>query len=130
MRSVYDAVKSLFLARPQTATTTVTGTGIDTMGYNDAMITLEVGTVSGTAPTLDGKIQESDTLGGTYTDITGAVFTQVTASNNTQKIRVGGLGVGGRKRFIRYVGTIGGTTPSFALAVNALLGNAFRKPVN
>lgn len=130
MRSVYDAVKSLFLVRPVTATATVTGTGIDTMGYNDAMITLEVGVVSGTTPTLDGKIQESDTVGGTYADITGAVFTQVTASNSTQKIRLGGLGVGGRKRFIRFVGTIAGTTPSFALAANALFGNAFRKPVN
>lgn len=126
MKSVYDAIKSLFLARPQRATSTVTGTGIDTMGYNDAMITLEVGTVSGTTPTLDGKVQESDTLGGTYTDITGATFAQVTASNNTQKIRL----VGRTKRYIRFVGTIAGTSPSFDLAANAILGNAFREPVN
>jgi len=130
MRSVYDAIKSLFLARPQTATSTVTGAAVDTMGYNDAMITLEVGTVSGTTPTLDGKIQESADGSTGWADITGATFTQVTASNSTQKIRLNGLGVGSRKRYIRFVGTIAGTTPSFALAANALLGNAFRKPVN
>lgn len=126
MRSVYDAIKSLFLVRPVRATSTVTGTGIDTMGYNDAMITLEVGTVSGTSPTLDGKIQESDVLGSGYVDLAGATFTQVTASNNTQKIRL----TGKTKRYIRFVGTIAGTSPSFDLAANALLGNAFREPVN
>jgi hypothetical protein len=126
MRSVYDAIKSLFLVRPVRATSTVTGTGIDTMGYNDAMITLEVGTVSGTSPTLDGKIQESDALGSGYVDLAGATFTQVTASNNTQKIRLNGK----TKRYIRFVGTIAGTSPSFDLAANALLGNAFREPVN
>lgn len=129
MRSVIDSIRSFFLVRPNRVTSTVTGTGIDLLGFNDAMITMEIGTVSGTAPTLDGKIQESDTIGGTYTDITGAVFTQVIASNSSQRIRVGGLGVGSRKRFIRYVGTIGGTTPSYDIAVNAVLGNAFRKPV-
>lgn len=129
MRSVYDAIKSLFAVRPQTATSTVTGAGVDTFGYNSAAFALEVGVVSGTTPTLDVKLQESDTSGGTYTDITGAIFTQVTASNNSQIIRVEDLGVT-RKRFIRAVGTIAGTTPSYAFAVNALLGRAFKEPTN
>ncbi len=129
MRSVYDAIKALFTIRPQAATATVTGSAVDTLGYNSAMAALEVGAVSGTTPTLDVKLQESDTSGGTYTDITGAAATQVTASNNSQVIRVEGLGTS-RKRFIRAVGTIGGTTPSFALSVEILLGRAFKEPVN
>lgn len=128
MRSVFDAIKAAFSLRPNALTSTTNGTGVDTMGYNSLAAVLEVGTVSGTSPTLDVKLQESDTLGGTYTDITGATFTQVTASNASQKIRLDGLGVGGRKRFIRAVATIAGTSPSFACGVELILGRAFRTP--
>lgn len=131
MRSVIDSIKALFAIRPITATSTQTGSGVDTTGYNSLAASLEVGVVSGTTPTLDVKLQESDTSGGTYTDISGATFTQVTATGNSQIIRVEGLnqGTSGRKRFIRAVGTIAGTTPSFAFGVELLLGRAFRAPV-
>ena len=129
MRSVYDAIKALFAIRPITATATATGAGVDTMGYNSAAVVLEVGVVSGTTPTLDVKIQDSATVGGTYVDVPGAVFTQVTATNNAQILRIEDLGIT-RKRFIRAVGTIAGTTPSFAFAVEILLGRAFKEPVN
>ena len=91
-------------------TSTVTGSGVDTLLYDGAIVVCQaVGTASGT-PTLDGKLQDSDTSGGTYGDIAGATFAQVTASNNVQQIVVE---VQQTKRWIRYVGTIGGTTPSF-----------------
>lgn len=129
MRKVFDNIKSLFSFRPNTVTATANGTGIDTKGYHDGMVTLEVGTVAGTAPTLDVKIQESDD-NTTFVDITGATFTQVTASNNTQKLRIADLNGGTRKRYIRAVATIAGTGPSFAFAVNAILGQAESNPVN
>ncbi len=129
MRSVFDAIKSVFTFRPQALTTTTNGAAVDTQGYNSAAIALEVGAVSGTSPTLDVKLQESDTSGGTYADIAGATFTQVTAANNSQAIRLEGLNTGSRKRFIRAVATITGTTPSFTLGVSALLGRAFKLPV-
>lgn len=129
MRSVYDAIKSLFSFRPSAQTATANGTAVDTQGYNSLACTLEVGAVSGTSPTLDVKLQESDTSGGTYTDISGATFTQVTAANSSQVIRLDGLNTGSRKRFIRAAATIAGTTPSFTLAANLLLGRAFREPV-
>src|SRR5262245_24871764 len=103
-------------ASPQTATATVTGTGVDMIDADHRCFAVQqVGTVSGTAPTLDGKIQESDTIGSGYTDISGATFSQVTASTNLQVISFERT-----KRYLRYVGTIAGTSPSFALA--ALLG--------
>lgn len=96
-------------------TTTFNGTAFDTLDYEgDAQIDQNVGVVSGTTPTLDGKIQESDTSGGTYTDVSGATFTQVTATTNLQTKT---LRIGETKRFIRYVGTIGGTTPNFTMGV-------------
>ncbi|MGH9753441.1 MAG: hypothetical protein ACREA2_11715 [Blastocatellia bacterium] len=57
------------------------------------------------------KVQEADTSGGAYTDITGATFAQVTASNKTQLINFKRS-----KRFCRLVITIAGTTPSYASA--------------
>lgn len=129
MRSVYDAIKALFTIRPVTATATTTGSAVDTKGYNSAAVILEVGTVSGTTPTLDVKLQECATSGGTYTDVSGAVFTQVIATGSSQILRIEDLGVT-RKRYLKAVGTIAGTTPSFAFGVEILLGRAFREPVN
>ena len=55
------------------------------------------------------------TSGSGFADISGATFTQVTASTNLQCITFERT-----KRYLRYVGTIAGTSPSFALA--ALIG--------
>lgn len=97
---------------PQTATSTATGSGGDLLNGDGRCFALQqVGAVSGTSPTLDGKIQESSD-NSTWTDVSGATFTQVTASTNTQAITFDRT-----KRYVRYVGTIGGTSPSFALAV-------------
>lgn len=134
MRSVYNAIKALFAIRPGRYTTTQTGAGVDTFGYNSAMLVLEVGTVSGTSPTLDVKVQSSDTSGGTYADVTGLTLTQVTASNNSQVLQIEGLNsnVDGvtRRRFLRVVGTIAGTSPSFDFGAELLLGRAFKESVN
>lgn len=129
MRSVYDAIKAVFSLRPQAATTTVNGSSVDTLGYNSAAVILEVGAVSGTSPTLDVKIQESDNGSTGWADVSGATFTQVTASNNSQILRVEGLGTS-RKRYLRSVATIAGTSPSFTLAVEVLLGRAYSEPAN
>lgn len=71
------------------------------------------GPVTGTSPTLDMKYQESDTLGGSYTDIPGGAHAQKTAADT---------GLPGRitfrttKDYIRAVKTIGGSaTPTFNL---------------
>jgi len=99
-------------APPQTATATVNGTGGDLQAGDGRCFAIQqVGTVSGTSPTLDGKIQESSD-NATWTDIAGATFPTVTASNNYQAITFDRT-----KRYVRYVGTIGGTSPSYALAV-------------
>lgn len=126
MRSVYDAIKSVFMLRPQAATSTQTGAAIDTLGYNSASAALEVGAVSGTTPTLDATIQESADGSTGWTTI--ETYTQVTASNNSQVKRIEGLGTS-RKRYLRTVATIAGTSPSFALAINLLLGRAYKEPV-
>jgi len=97
---------------PQTITASTNGpTGDMLAGDGPCFAIQQIGTVSGTSPTLAGKIQESSD-GSTWTDVTGATFTTVTASTNTQAITFDRT-----KRYLRYVATVGGTSPSYAIAV-------------
>ncbi len=104
-------------------TSTTTGTGVDLAPYAatgdiNFKVVMDVGTVTGTNPTWDVKIQESDTLGSGYTDITGAAFTQVTATG-TGAVELHTRTI---KKYIRALCTIGGTsTPTFPCAVIALV---------
>ena len=109
------AVVSLFPARQRSGAGTTNGTGQDVSTFEGMGVALlDVNTESGTTPTLDVKLQESDTVGGTYTDIAGAVFTQVTAGAVIQSIPVD---LSQTKKFVRAVATEGGTSPVFAFGV-------------
>lgn len=127
MSALVNALLQAFVSAIQNIaaqTSTVTSSGFDTLGYDGQLQVIQsVGTVSGTTPTLNGKIQHSIDNGSTdpFADITGATFTQVTASNATQAIT---LDRNATKRYIRVVGTIAGTTPSFTCG---WLFNAFKK---
>jgi hypothetical protein len=108
-------VKQSLIAAARTAT--ANGTGIDFVngdGFCFAM--LHVGTTSGTAPTLDVKIQES-TDNSTFTDISGATFTQATAAQSAGA-DVPRITFNRTKQYLRAVATIGGTTPSFICSVD------------
>ena len=130
MRSVYDNIKSLVTFRPQAITANGNGIGVDTLGYNSAAVIQEVGAVSGTTPTLDTKVQDSAD-NSAFADLSPAVaFTQVTAANNSQILRLDGLNLAGRRRYLRAVATVGGTSPNFQTSVVVLLGRAFRAPNN
>lgn len=93
------------------------GTGVDVSGYHGVLaITQHVGIVTGTTPTLDGKIQDSAD-NSTFADVSGATFTQVTASGSFQTIAVNTQSV---RKYIRYARTAGGTTPNFTVGVIAV----------
>lgn len=130
MRELKDNIKQLVSIRPQTLTASANGIAVDTQGYEEAVALLEVGAVSGTSPTLDVKIQESADGSTGWTDITGKAFTQVTVSDNEQKLKLDlQAKQGARKRYIRAVATIAGTSPSFAVHVGVLLNNNARQPI-
>ena len=96
-------------------TSTVTSSAVDVRAYKGGFVLQQlVGVVSGTTPTLDGKIQTSADGSTGWVDISGATFTQVTATDSFAKI---GFGVRETLGYIRYVGTIAGTTPSFTMGV-------------
>ena len=87
------------------------GTGVDVSALEGSGIAiLEAANVSGTTPTLDVKLQDCDTIGGTYADIPGAVFAQVTTVAGIQKIAVE---IQQARKFIRAVFDVGGTSPVY-----------------
>lgn len=90
-------------------TATATLTGIDLkgqfphVGSFDAVV--HVPSVSGTSPTLDITVQEAQTVGGSYRTI--QTMPTITAAG-TYKVRVVN-----NRRAVRFVLTVGGTTPNF-----------------
>lgn len=107
----------LVLAAAAQRTSTLTGTGIDVLDYEGvALAVLNASAGTGTTPTLDVKLQHSDD-DSTYADVTGGVFTQVTDAAETAGVQVLKVNVSDLKRYVRVIGTIAGTTPSFDFGV-------------
>ena len=97
---------------PATVNDTNGGSGIDMQDADGPCFAVQlIGTVGGTSPSLAGKIQESSD-NSTWTDVSGATFTAVTASSNTQTITFERT-----KRYLRHHRTVSGTSPTFPLAV-------------
>lgn len=114
-------IKAFQSIKPQSSSTTVNGTAVDTAGYDEAVIVLDCGTTAATG-TLDVKVQESDTSGGTYTDITGAAFAQVTPTND-DAIYVGTIRLeGARKQFIRVVGVAATAASIYGASIHLAQG--------
>lgn len=89
------------------------GTAFDTKDYEgQAKVIIDVGAVSGTSPTLDLKLQDATTSGGTYADIPGATAAQLTATGLVEI----NFNVSAARQFLKVAGTITGTSPSFAVA--------------
>jgi len=106
------------LAPPAARTASANTTGVDISAYEGlCLIVADSAAGTGTSPTLDAKLQECDTSGGTYTDVPNAAFTQVTGTASQQKLV---LDIGPRKKFLRVAYTVGGTTPSFACNVDLI----------
>ena len=93
-------------------TTTTTATLTPTFGSSYS-VTIPVTVVSGTTPTLDIEIQESDDTGTNWVAVYD--FPRITS---TGFYRSPQLPMTGNR--IRYVQTVGGTTPSFTRAINRL----------
>ena len=92
---------------PRTVTTTITGSAADLItGDGRCVAVQQVGAVSGTTPVLAGKIQESADS-STWTDISGATFTNVSAADNVQAITFDRT-----QRYVRAAFTLGGSSPS------------------
>ena len=97
-------------------TATATSSAIDLKEFDgDVLLVLNCAAGTGSSPTLDIKVQDSDETGGTYGDLSGAAFTQVTTSASLQTLEVNKDEC---KRFIKLVQTVGGSSPVFVYGIS------------
>ena len=118
-------VKTASAAPSSAITATGTGTAVDLRGASEIVAIQNVLAVLGTSPTFTCKLQLGTSATGPWTDITGAVFAQVTAAPNRQTLRVVNDAGNG---FVRTSYSVGGTSPSFTAAVD-LIGLSLRDSV-
>jgi hypothetical protein len=91
------------------------GAAVDLVDKEGEMvISFTAKNVSGTTPTLDGKLQDSDDGVSGFADVAGIAVAQVTAGPSSQKLT---FKKSQCKRFVRWVDTVGGTTPVYARSV-------------
>ncbi len=113
-------IDQLFAPAAQTTVGATNGSGIDLKGtvnpgVHEHRVRVNVGPVTGTSPTCIVKIQDSPD-NSTFTDISGAATASLTAAGVTDfYFRT-------NNRYVRAVITLGGTTPSFTMAVDLLSG--------
>ncbi len=105
---------------PFAQTTTTTGTFVDfeNMSSNMASAVMQVGAVSGTEGTFDVRMQSSTATNTGYVDIPGATFTQVTTSGLTTGGALQIISFQVPQRYVRAVGTAGGTFTSMLFGVS------------
>jgi len=108
----------LGLLRGDVVTATGLGSAIDLLGYEGDMAVLLDAEAGGASITYAVKLTESDTSGGTYTDVTGGAFTTTTA--NTASLQKIFVNVSNLKRFVKASVTVGGGTGAGAVAVIGL----------
>jgi len=108
----------LGLLRSDVVTATGLGPAIDLLGYEGDMAVLLDAEAGGGSITYAVKLTESDTSGGTYTDVTGGGFTTTTA--NTASLQKIFVNVSNLKRFVKASVTVAGGTGAGAVAVIGL----------
>ena len=104
-------------------TATATSSAIDLKEFDgDVLLVLNCAAGTGSSPTLDIKVQDSDETGGTYADLSGATFTQVTDSASLQTLEVNKDEC---KRFIKIVQTVGGSSPVFVYGISLIAAKKY-----
>lgn len=134
--SVYDATSDETVVLAPNAEATVLASAVRTATANSAdqvnrfargvRLFLNITAASGTAPTLDIKVQTKDPVSGVYLDLPGAVFAQKTTTGSDDLTVYPGVAETANEtvsdalsRTWRVVATIAGTTPSFTFSVGA-----------
>jgi len=114
MNNFGDNATAVALIPTAAISTTTTGSAVDLVDYDgEAAVILNCG-AGGVGATCDVKLTHSDTSGGSYTDVTGATFTQVGNAASHQKISVN---TNEMKQYVKAVCTVAGVA-SFDIGVS------------
>ena len=96
---------SVSVAQGALKTTTTTGTGVDTSGFNSVAVLLLPGAI--TDGTHTPSIEESDASGSDYSTVAAADLSGTPAALTANTIQE--IGYKGRKRYVRVVVTVSGS---------------------
>src|SRR5687767_7491320 len=107
-----------------TQTTSTNGSAVDLRGKvnpgsRNIKVYVTVSAVAGTTPNFNFKVQQSNSTGSGYTDVTGLTFTAITATTGGQEEKHGVV----TQRYIRYVSTFDANTTSATFVAVALTEN-------
>lgn len=102
-------------------TASLSGTAFDIREYvGPVLVILHSDAGTGTTPTLNGKMQDGATSGGSFADVSGAAFAEIddTAGGAHETIVIPANSV---KRWLKFIGTIaGGGSESFGFGVTII----------
>jgi len=105
VKAMEESIKAVTgIVADQHAVGTITGSGIDTMSYDEALIVVNAGTFSASS-TADIKVQHSSD-NSSFADITGALFVTITTANDVTSY-VGRLSTKNFKQYIRVILVVG-----------------------
>jgi hypothetical protein len=99
-------------------TATGTGSAVDLVDYEGDIAVVLDAEAGGASITYAVKLTESDTSGGSYSDVTGGAFT--TTSANTALVEKISVDTDGMKRYVKVSVTVAGGTGAGAVSVVAL----------
>ena len=107
---------SAVLLPPQSLTANGNGPAVDIgLAAHPLSLVAAVGAVTGTTPTLDLRLQESDLVAGPYTDVPAGAFRQAVTTDANGLVFA--YVKKSTKRFVRLAAVTGGTTPVFPATV-------------
>ena len=118
-----DKTILLSLLPNDVVTTTGLGSAVDLEDYEGEMAVVLDAEAGGASITYAVKLQESDTSGGTYTDVTGGAFT--TTDANTALVEKISVNTNDMKRFVKLSITVAGGTGAGAVSVVALASKKY-----
>jgi len=115
------ADNNLIIKSSGALTTTTTGSEVDlgTRTLQPLRFRLNVTSITGATGTLDVKLQDCATSGGTFKDL--RAWDQVTTTKGEQFFTAR------PRQFVKYVGTLGGTTPNFTCAIDVVPAGRYNK---
>lgn len=108
----------LSLLANDVVTATGTGSAVDLLDYEGDIAVILDAEAGGASITYAVKLTESDTSGGSYSDVTGGAFT--TTDANTALVEKISVNTDGMKRFVKVSVTVAGGTGAGAVSVVAL----------
>lgn len=132
-RDLYNNIKIVQSLAPATLTAVVDGAGVDTLGYESAVMFLDVGTQAGDSGTF--KFQHSDD-NSTFADIPAAELLGeasatagdplvITTANDAAIYKRGYIG---SKRYLRIVNSAETTAENIPVYAGVILGNPRHAP--